>query len=755
MAKIKKKAIVKDIGDGNGEKQYQDQPKQPTMGETAWVDPTRLWRSVANNFIVYNPSELVTRKGLAVFDKMRKDDQVKAAMSFKKHAAICTGWEVVSPEDKPKDWEITEFIWEIMDNMEDSVEDTLLGVLTALDYGFSCSEKIYVEDNGKVTIKKIKDCKPHSFEFNTDEHGNLKQLLQYQNGKTVPLDPDKFVIMTYQKEFGNWYGQSDLEAAYRPWWAKHNAYTWLAMFLERLGIPPVFALYDPNAYTQTQKNDLKDIMINMQVATFGIMPRPTRPDAKGQEILDFWTPELAGQTRNVFIPAIDMFNRDIARSVLMPGLLGFTPDTAEGSFARAEKHFDVFLLILEYLRKTLEQQIMMEQVVKPLVEINFGDTDGYYPLFRFLPMTDQTRTDLLDRWIVAVEKGVVVPQSDDEVHIRTMLKFPEKQEQEELSPLPGEEESLPEEEGGELEDELPSIEEEQQIGMSDSDRQLYLYTNFKEIENQLNNLEQTTSDRLKEVLTWSRDGMLKFVQSNFDTKQKWLNDLKLKYWSDLQDVLREFLRKGFDNGYKTMKEEVKRTKKQEKFQAPTPMFAPTEALRWLNQKAFTISGILKDQLLRDAKAILMSAIETGELQGETMKKLHDVFEPYLGDPKVIRDEKQIEPYRLETIVRTNATSAYNMGRLVQARELGDEWVEAVRFSAILDDRTTEQCRLLDGKLFRLSDPVLDRITPPLQFNCRSILVAVIVGTVIDESEFATGADIGEALDLIPPGFGGR
>ena len=34
---------------------------------------------------VYNPSQLVTRKGLATIDAMRRDPQVKVALNFKKH----------------------------------------------------------------------------------------------------------------------------------------------------------------------------------------------------------------------------------------------------------------------------------------------------------------------------------------------------------------------------------------------------------------------------------------------------------------------------------------------------------------------------------------------------------------------------------------------------------------------------------------------------------------------------------------------
>ena len=44
---------------------------------------------------VYNPSQLVTRKGMRIIDEMRRDDQVKGCLSLKKAAVIGPGWQLV------------------------------------------------------------------------------------------------------------------------------------------------------------------------------------------------------------------------------------------------------------------------------------------------------------------------------------------------------------------------------------------------------------------------------------------------------------------------------------------------------------------------------------------------------------------------------------------------------------------------------------------------------------------------------------
>lgn len=67
----------------------------------------------------------------------------------------------------------------------------------------------------------------------------------------------------------------------------------------------------------------------------------------------------------------------------------------------------------------------------------------------------------------------------------------------------------------------------------------------------------------------------------------------------------------------------------------------------------------------------------------------------------------------ETVFRTNLTSHYNLGII---HSYDTEYFEYV---AILDGRTTEICRSLNGKIFKKTDT---RILPPNHYNCRSVVV---------------------------------
>lgn len=400
-------------------------PKPPSLdNESAYADPSRLFPGGPST--PYNPSVLISRRGYSTIDEMRRDDQVKAALAFKKHAVIASGWSIVPPADMDKNHEQVLFLQDMLKGMRGSFNATLLEILTALDYGFSFSEKVWTERDGKIMLAEVKTRHPHELSFQQDVYGNVVGVKQI-NRDLTPLD--KFILYTYEGEFSNPYGRTDLEAAYRPWWLKKNAYNWLAILLEKMGIPPIFALYDPASYKgadgagRSKVNELRQVLESLQAATVGALPRPT------PEALELWTPELAGQVATVFIPAFEMLNKDISRALLMPGLLGMTDDSNTGSLARSKVHFDVFMLVLERIRQELEETVVNEQIIKPALMYNFSDVSARTsPMFKLNPISDQLKAEIMTSWQGLVGAKVVTPSDEDEAHIRTLFDFPEYNE---------------------------------------------------------------------------------------------------------------------------------------------------------------------------------------------------------------------------------------------------------------------------------------------------------------------------------------
>lgn len=402
----------------------------------AYVDPSRLMASKL--FVPYNPSVLVTRKGLSIFDQMKRDEQIKSCLMFKKHAILSPGWEIKSPGDQEEDWEVTEFVRDTFLRLPGGMDRAVRKILLGLDYGYSVTEKIYGDAAwapGKKPLIKLTSVKPHYFDFEMDPFGNVLSLIQrYVPGlaQEVFLPTDKFVVYQNEPEFENPYGTSDLEAAYRAWWVKDNAYKWFAVLLERYGMPPLFLFYNPNNYSGNQLEELKKVVRNIQNSTMGLLPR------QDKDALEFWSAKLAAEGKEVYLAALSRFDQDIGRALLMPSLIGATSDDQsggnKGSYARANVHFKNFLYVVGAAQRDVASNAINSQIIPQLVDLNFAGVE-HYPEFTWGRLDDELELTLFDTWQKLVEGKVVNRIEDDETHIRKSLGFPENDEPV-LEPLP-------------------------------------------------------------------------------------------------------------------------------------------------------------------------------------------------------------------------------------------------------------------------------------------------------------------------------
>mgnify|MGYP001580441305 FL=1 len=727
------------------------------LNEILFADPRRIFPGQPT---VYNPSVLVSRQGMEIFDRMRRDDQVKAALYFKKYAALLTGWEIVSPKDEEDTWEVSQFIRDTLTNITDderTLDDILLEVLTALDFGFSVSEKLFREDDGRLVIYDVKTRRPHSLEFQQDPYGKLLAIRQNDRQASqvqISIPQEKAILYVHQREFDNLYGQSDLEAAYRAWVVKDNSYRWLAMFLEKLGIPPIFILYNPSAYLGQPLNQLQTIIERLQSATFGMMPRREEKD------LDFWSPQLAGQANSVFMPALEMFNRDIARAILVPSLVGATAESMQGSFARSQTHFDSFMMVVDRLRKSLAS-VVQSQLIRQLVNFNYGGVkESGYPQFRFLPIDDATRADLFNSWKDMVTFNIVTAQKSDEAHIRRILKMPNRKLGDEMPPPknplpfnvgpqgggtgPGQVAHPAQQPGGREGEEAQKVvsDDEEDAAARRTFEQL-LTADYAAIGKRLDSLEARAAETLSADIVAIRDALVdKVMKGEIGQSFGSIKSLKLPAMTSLQTSIKAMLLSAYGTGERDLRTEIAPSSAK---QYADPLYTPVQAMRWLDQKALWVTGVFDDQLVNSSQQILLNAIKTGESPVVTAQKLADLFMPYINEAV---EAEVVTPNRLGTIVRTNTTEAYNIGRITAAQDPDLEGlIEGMLYSAILDSRTTEVCQRLDGVVIPMDHPMLNRLAPPNHYNCRSLLVAIPLGVdpatlgytmITDEDiEFAT------------------
>lgn len=137
-------------------------------------------------------------------------------------------------------------------------------------------------------------------------------------------------------------------------------------------------------------------------------------------------------------------------------------------------------------------------------------------------------------------------------------------------------------------------------------------------------------------------------------------------------------------------------------------------------RAFTVAAVTEKDSIEKVKKFLEDTINEGESYTDLLKRI---------DAEKLLDAAGIgnNAWYWETVHRTNQSSAYNAGRLMEIQDNITD-VAYLEFVGIDDDRQSEICAKLDGTILPADHPFWDSHTPPLHYNCRSTLRPIMIGT---------------------------
>lgn len=212
----------------------------------------------------------------------------------------------------------------------------------------------------------------------------------------------------------------------------------------------------------------------------------------------------------------------------------------------------------------------------------------------------------------------------------------------------------------------------------------------------------------------------------------------------LKDMYRKSLASAWSLGGSMARNEIERARGQRLVRMAD---LRDKASDYFEVNGFRMAGNVSDGIKAVIQQELQNSVKFGTSPSVTRQNIWDrlvsrgftnresVFETE-DDVQVIRtlkdlwgvSEKQTAAY-LDTLSRTNLFEAMNEARFAEFTdpEIGD-FVVALEYSAILDDRTTDVCEALNGKVWSEDSDMWDKFRPPNHYNCRSVLIPV---TTID------------------------
>ena len=668
----------------------------------------------------YNPDPLCASNSYAIYDEMRRDDQVKVAIGLKKDMVVNTGWRVVCD-----DTEIAETLSKTLqgtgsyDGMEPSFDDTLRDMLSAYDFGFSISDPVFMEpgktQSGLYEIRSIKVRPPHSFLFHLEPDGTVSKIEQRTDHGSKDIEPDKIIHHVYQADFGNPYGTSDLQAAHIPWKSKKFIMRMALRYSERFAGATVIGQYEPNM-DPDEIAKFHAVLKTIQDNTTLVVPKDT-------------TVAFAQTSRDStdhYLKMLDALNLWIARAILVPDLLGVSgTKTGGGSYSLGTEQFKVLLTSIEKDRKSLARKIT-NHLVRPLAKVNFGDKAE--ASFEFQPYSREDQSEFLRLWSETV-RGKLWKPSEDE--IRYFLKktgFPEPEhidvlEAPQTAPFPS---SPAQRASVSSDDEEAQKRENKHFSFKPRDR----FEAKMDFADMKDTMDAAENGLLRDAQIILRRQVSDLIQQMKDKgivrkfKPERIKELKVKYQRELNDLLRSHFREMYWDAVEDAQREIFPKGAPKSFAADDLLPEDYESI--IKAESFKLTGDIVKDVLKRTENRIFSGVKSGLGENAIATAIRDEIEERVSD------------HLLRTITRTKTTEFFNAARksYFDTDPLASQLVVGYQWSAILDDRTSEVCLYLDGKKFSKDDSDgIARMGPPAHFNCRSVLVPITKFEIESENDW--------------------
>lgn len=742
--------------------------KQPTSKmttkETMWSIGAS-WTAITSWMIVEDYNQTLSwTEWMLKYDQMRKSDaQVFATILACELPIRSTKWFVDAARDENDEVsdeakEIAKFVENALFSEMSITRDALLSeILTMLPFGFSLFEKVYKVENDKIVLEKLASRKQTTIKRRTTSDGSVwvEQRLPYSVEDAVPvwcvdIPAEKLVLFTFRQEGDNYEGVSILRSAYKHRRYKDNLYKFDAVKHERqsVWIPVIYPAENASEEDiEIAKNIVKNIRANEE--GWIVMPGPKSAwreieflSMNAWSTSDLWT-------------SINHHNREISKNILAQFLELW--NTESWSRALSEDQSDLFLLCLTSVANHI-CDIFNRYVIPELVDYNFN-VDAY-PHLKFNKLWNVDFTKLSSSLSTLSSWWLLTPDDNLEVWIRDVLDLPSKVVEEwvaeedivekkpviEIAEEMKKEVEEPVKAHDHSHDDVWHFDEEYraisqmfdnrfiislQNETADGDHYAELKkkwlkandfekiavrpltfaerkVNFISLKNALDSFENILDEKLEEIGEEIKQDLLaqvkKAVEKN-DIAAVW--QISAKHTGKLSSALTEVQKEMFEIGKKTaaveMSVQVPPTKKEVRGAMRVQNDNMIEAMKWTLDTQ-TRTAVLTVVTNNSWSITAAGAAEAVAAADEVIKQ------------SLVKIKQNLKTLWLIWSVNLWRSTIF---------ERYPEKVYWYQYSAVLDEKTTDYCRSLDGRVVKPWSAEFFRYMPPKHYNCRSLRVEIL------------------------------
>ena len=669
------------------------EPKDITYSDLYEVDESLLTPSQLSDIL--NGDDMIAKAKLWEAIET-KDAVIHSCLQTRKLAVAGKSYEIVPASNKLKDKKIAEFVKETFENITDFEYD-IADLLDAVGKGFSVLLVDWQIVDGKRIPVDMHWIPQWKFNWNTE--GKFGYTTKDGEFRAIDDYPGWFLVHNYRGRSAHPSRQGVLYVVAWMFLFKRYALRNWTMANEIVGMPLRYGKY-PQGATDNDIKKLKAALKNMGVDAWAVV-------SEGTEI-EFIEPKSRGDISKMFGDFIELANKEISKAILgQTATIEGTAGKLGNETAREQVRQDLIASDARSVMRTIQG------LINNIVRINFGDALSPKFVLRYEPQEDlQNKANVL----VALSKiGMGFPES----WLRETFGIPAPKEGENIvQPL------VPMKDGTEIEG-LQLKEETNVIKMEwNSDRYIELKEQNPDVSEYILRDYVYREKEIKEDISKvvGAYDMIKKVVNGKAKKAKNLKDLRRKIADMKQDdkvvqeiagVLLSAMKREGNRGYSTVFEKYNARRKQYAMKeyafADNSTDTISEAEKWWNEVALSVAGIENEQVLEQLHEEIRVAIADGETLNEFRDRLDDIFDNF--------GITETNPYHIETVFRTNTSTAYMSGKYFAGRELGDKlW--GYEYVAVMDSRTRDEHAALHGTRAPKNDKIWDDIWPPNGFNCR-------------------------------------
>jgi SPP1 gp7 family putative phage head morphogenesis protein len=612
--------------------------------------------------------------------------------------------------------------------MSEDIRSVNRNFLRAIEEGYRVYEVIYRSDpDGMIRLDRLA---PRAIKYSdeelkliADDHGNFigfHQKATYAE-KVVDIfvkndsDIHKAILVVYGGQYGSNYGRPALKPVFYHYDKAHKG-MYLNHVGHELGANKFKVLYTEGNVNQTtvdsalnilqRTGQLSTIVLNKQQFTLEMQDASdANVMAQGREMIQYHTGQMSKALLAQFID------------------LG-TKTTGTGARSLGEDQMDFFKVGLQSIAEELLDSTW-NLIIADLIKINFNK--GIYPRYKTNKINDNTVAALYDTFMELIKKDAATDSVKAEIIGKTAENLGLDINAEDIA--------------GELEAKKMDDERVRQETFQQEQQNIQTKAAvMQKMPNKVNLSDYGVETEVEQATTRSlypNEQNVKFVDIKY----------KLDQTRDQGEILLtrklESEKNGIVNRYTEALREGRKSIKNIKVQLAENETTYLEELTMLALglvefgklmaageigKAVPMTSKAVTQATRDMVEAAV-AEQSSKLQFRLQSVANDSLDQGIPENETrLRLEQEFDNFINGIVAPTLGAiipKAFNRGRQVSFDKYQDS-IFAYRYTAVLDNRTTDYCRSLDGRVLQKTDPNYPLITPPNHFGCRSFWTQISV-----------------------------